>query len=251
MTRVNAEAPDGKPGATLEGRGRKSREHGGGVSGVTATTEPFWTEAEARRMEEVVSRGNMMKAYHRVVSNKGAAGVDGMTTGRLKEHLQREWPRIKEELLNGTYQPQPVRKVEIPKPGGGMRMLGIPTVCDRLIQQALYQELGPLFEPGFSSHSYGFRPGRSAHQAVAAARRQVAEGRRWVVDIDLTKFFDRVNHDILMSRLARKVKDTRVLLQVAALPAGRLVRRGDGDLTQRGDPSRRTALAAVVKYPAR
>jgi len=130
-------------------------------------------------MEEVISRGNMMKAYHRVVSNKGAAGVDGMTTGRLKEHLQREWPRIKEELLNGTYQPQPVRKVEIPKPGGGTRMLGIPTVCDRLIQQALSQELGPLFESGFSPHSYGFRPGRSAHQAVAAARRQVAEGRQW------------------------------------------------------------------------
>jgi group II intron reverse transcriptase/maturase len=161
-------------------------------------------------MEEIVSRVNMQKAYNRVVSNKGAAGVDNMSTGQLKGYLQTEWQRIKEELLNGTYKPQPVRKVEIPKPGGGTRMLGIPTVLDRLIQQAVHQELGPLFEPGFSVNSYGFRPGKSAHQAVQAARTAVANGLRWVVDIDLAKFFDRVNHDILMSRVARKVSSVRL-----------------------------------------
>jgi RNA-directed DNA polymerase len=177
-------------------------------------TEIDWPEAEERLMEEIVSRGNMMKAYNRVVSNKGAAGIDGMSTGRLKEYLHREWPRIKEELLCGRYQPQAVRKVEIPKPGGGVRMLGIPTVLDRLIQQAVYQELGPLFDAGFSANSYGFRPGRSAHHAVNAARSHVASGLRWVVDIDLARFFDRVNHDILMSRVTRKVKDKRVLLLI-------------------------------------
>jgi len=214
MTRAKADTPAETPGAGSEGRGRKSREYASGASGVTATTEIDWTETGERLMEEIVNRSNMMKAYNRVVSNKGAAGVDLMTTGQLKGYLQTQWPRIKEELLNGTYQPQPVRKVEIPKPGGGARMLGIPTVLDRLIQQAVYQELGPLFDPGFSSSSYGFRPGKSAHQAVQAARSHVAEGLRWVVDIDLAKFFDRVNHDILMSRIARKIKDKRVLLLI-------------------------------------
>jgi RNA-directed DNA polymerase len=214
MTRVRAEASAEKPGAGSKGRGRKSREYDVGASGVTAMTEIDWPEAEERLMEEIVSRGNMMKAYNRVVSNKGAAGIDGMSTGRLKEYLHREWPRIKEELLCGRYQPQAVRKVEIPKPGGGVRMLGIPTVLDRLIQQAVYQELGPLFDAGFSANSYGFRPGRSAHHAVNAARSHVASGLRWVVDIDLARFFDRVNHDILMSRVTRKVKDKRVLLLI-------------------------------------
>ena len=214
MTRVKAEASAEKPRAGSKGRDLKSREYGVGASGVAAMTEIDWPEAEERLMEEIVSRGNMMKAYNRVVSNKGAAGIDGMSTGRLKEYLHREWPRIKEELLCGGYQPQPVRKVEIPKPGGGVRMLGIPTVLDRLIQQAVYQELGPLFDAGFSANSYGFRPGRSAHHAVRAARSHVASGLRWVVDIDLARFFDRVNHDILMSRVARKVKDKRVLLLI-------------------------------------
>ena len=221
MARAKAEAPAEMLGAGSEGRGQKSREEAPGVSGATAATDLPWTEAGERLMEEITSRPNMMKAYHRVVSNKGAAGVDGMTTGRLKEYLQREWASIRGDLLGGTYTPQPVRKVEIPKPGGGTRLLGIPTVVDRLIQQAVYQELGPLFEPGFSASSYGFRPGKSAHQAVTAARDSVAAGRRWVVDIDLAQFFDRVNHDILMSRVARKIKDKRVLLLIRSyLQAG-------------------------------
>jgi group II intron reverse transcriptase/maturase len=211
MTIEEAEALAEMSGAAPEGSDRKSREYGGGASSVTACRESSWTEVESRLMEEVASRGNMMAAYQRVVSNKGAPGIDGMQVRDLKGYLVREWPRIKEELLNGTYQPQPVRKVEIPKPGGGVRTLGIPTVLDRLIQQALHQELMRLFDPDFSENSFGFRPGRSAHQALQSARRFVAEGRRWVVDIDLEKFFDRVGHDVLMARVARKVKDRRVL----------------------------------------
>ena len=240
MARAKAEVPEEKPGAGLEGRDRKSREHDTGASGVTVTRETYWAEAETRLMEEIVSRANMQKAYNRVVSNKGAAGVDNMSTGQLKGYLQTDWPRIKEELLMGTYTPQPVRKVEISKPGGGMRMLGIPTVLDRLIQQAVHQELGPLFEPGFSASSYGFRPGKSAHQAVQAARKAVSDGLRWVVDIDLAKFFDRVNHDILMSRLARKVKDKRVLhlirryLQAGLFEGGIITPRSEG--TPQGGP---------------
>ena len=171
----------------------------GGASSVTARREHSCPGTE-KLMEAVVERENMLKAFSRVVSNKGAAGVDGMTVDELKPYLQEHWPRIKEELLEGSYQPQPVRRVEIPKPGGkGMRKLGIPTVLDRLIQQALHQVLSPIFDPTFRISSYGFRPGRSAHQACAQAREYVAGGRRWVVDMDLEKFFDRVNHDMLMA----------------------------------------------------
>jgi retron-type reverse transcriptase len=162
-------------------------------------------------MEAVVERTMMWEAYRRVIRNKGAAGVDGMTCAELKDHLKAHWAVIKEKLLSGDYLPMAVRKVEIPKPQGGTRCLGIPTVQDRLIQQALVQVLQRVFEPGFSEHSYGFRPGRSAHQAVKQAQAYVREGRRWVVDLDLEKFFDRVNHDILMERVARKVSDERVL----------------------------------------
>jgi RNA-directed DNA polymerase len=163
-------------------------------------------------MEAVVERENMRNAFRRVIGNKGAAGVDAMGVDELSPYLQTHWKRIKEQLLGGTYQPQPVLRVEIPKPGGrGMRKLGIPTVVDRLIQQALHQVLNPLFDLDFSSYSYGFRPGRSAHQALAQAREHVVSGRRWVVDLDLEKFFDRVHHDVLMSRVARKVGDKRVL----------------------------------------
>lgn len=198
-------------GAPPECSGRKPQEHGGGAASVTGRRDHSWPEAATGLMEDVVSRGNMMAAYSRVVSNRGAPGIDGMSVSALKGYLQENWVSIKEVLLAGSYTPQPVRKVEIPKPGGGQRMLGIPSVVDRLIQQALHQVLSPLFEPGFSAHSYGFRPGRSAHQAVRAAQQYVAAGRRWVVDLDLEKFFDRVNHDILMSLVKRKVGDRRVL----------------------------------------
>ncbi len=162
-------------------------------------------------METVCERGNLMLAYQRVVKNKGAAGVDGIGVSEFKEHLKQHWPTIKAKLLAGSYIPPAVRRVEIPKPQGGVRMLGIPTLTDRLIQQALHQVLSPIFEAGFSESSYGFRPGKSAHQAVKAARQYVAEGRRVVVDMDLEKFFDRVNHDILMEKVSKQIGDERVL----------------------------------------
>ena len=162
-------------------------------------------------MEAVVERGNLWLAYQRVMENKGAAGVDQLAVSEFKDHLKRHWPTMRARLLAGEYPPQPVRRVDIPKPQGGVRTLGIPTVVDRLIQQALHQVLQPIFEPTFSAASYGFRPGRNAHQALRQARQYVASGKRWVVDIDLEKFFDRVNHDLLMSKLATKIGDARVL----------------------------------------
>lgn len=192
-------------------------------------------------MEAVVERENMWAAYRRVKSNKGAAGVDNMSVAELKNFLRTDWPRIRQELLEDRYRPMPVLGVEIPKPDGkGVRQLGIPAVLDRLIQQALHQVLQPLFEPGFSESSYGFRPGRSAHHAVLKAREYVCEGRRWVVDIDLEKFFDRVNHDMLMSRVARRVKDKRVLrlirnyLRAGLLKDGLVSQRVEG--TPQGGP---------------
>jgi RNA-directed DNA polymerase len=231
-----AETLDSHP----EGSRRNRREEGLGASSVTATRENSGAEAE-QLLAAVVERKNMWLALKQVERNSGAAGVDNMTVGQLRSYLREHWLRIKEELLTGNYQPQPVLKVEIPKPGGrGMRMLGIPTVVDRLIQQALQQVLSPLFEPRFSESSYGFRPQRSAHQAVLKARQYVREGRRWVVDIDLEKFFDRVNHDILMSRLARRIKDKRVLrlirryLQAGMMSNGLTTVRREG--TPQGGP---------------
>src|SRR5690625_4713582 len=162
-------------------------------------------------MEAVVDRENMTAAYKRVMANKGAPGVDGMPVEELLPFLNREWAGIKEDLLADWFAPSPVRLVEMPKPGGGVRTLGIPTVLDRLVQQALLQVLTPVFDPTFSESSFGFRPGRGAHDAVLQARSHVASGKRWVVDLDLEKFFDRVNHDVLMSRVARRVGDKRVL----------------------------------------
>jgi group II intron reverse transcriptase/maturase len=182
------------------------------ASAEAGTASRRRTKAEAGGlMEAVVERGNLQLAYQRVVENKGAAGVDGVTVSEFKDHLKQHWPTIRAKLLAGGYVPQTVRRVEIPKPDGGVRTLGIPTVVDRLIQQALHQVLQPMFEPTFSEASYGFRPGRNAHQAVQAARQYVADGKRWVVDMDLEKFFDRVNHDHLMGKLTQRIEDTRVL----------------------------------------
>lgn len=188
----------------------------GGLRGAEAdVTTRLRTKAELEwesgLMEAVCERGNLMLAYQRVVKNKGAAGVDGIGIAEFKDHLKQHWPTIKAKLLTGEYKPSPVRRVDIPKPQGGVRTLGIPTLTDRLIQQALHQVLSPIFEAGFSESSYGFRPGRNAHQAVKAARQYVAEGRRVVVDMDLEKFFDRVNHDLLMEKLSKKIGDGRVL----------------------------------------
>ena len=191
-------------------------------------------------MEAVCERGNLWLAYERMIKNKGAAGVDGIGVSAFKDHLKRYWPTIKAKLLAGTYIPLPVRRVDIPKPQGGVRTLGIPTLTDRLIQQALHQVLSPIFEPTFSASSYGFRPGRNAHQAVLAAQRYVAEGRRVVVDLDLEKFFDRVDHDLLLGRLAQKIGDRRVLqlirryLQAGMMAEGLVSPRTEG--TPQGGP---------------
>ncbi|MGH9962761.1 MAG: reverse transcriptase domain-containing protein [Pyrinomonadaceae bacterium] len=174
-----------------EGSQRNWREEGLGASSVTVTRADSGPEAVEQLLAAVVERKNMWLALKQVERNSGAAGVDNMTVAQLRTYLSEHWLRIKEELLTENYQPQPVLKVEIPKPGGkGMRMLGIPTLVDRLIQQALHQVLSPLFETNFSEASYGFRPQRSAHQAVLKARQYVREGRRWVVDIDLEKFLE-------------------------------------------------------------
>ena len=164
-----------------------------------------------RLMSRVVERDNMQLAYSRVMKNHGAPGIDGMRCEDLKAWLKVNWSQVKQALLDGTYRPQAVRRVDIPKPQGGVRTLGVPTVVDRLIQQALHQAMQPLFEPTFSQSSYGFRPGRSAQQAVSKAAEYIRSGKRWVVDMDLEKFFDRVNHDVLMARVARQVRDQKVL----------------------------------------
>ena len=173
---------------------------------------------------EVLGRRNMHEALKRVKQNKGSAGIDGMTVEELPDYLRENWPRIREELITGRYRPQPVRRVEIPKTGGGVRQLGIPSVLDRLIQQALLQVLQPMIDGSFSEHSYGFRPGRRAHDAIRQAQRYIEGGRRWVVDVDLKRFFDLVNHDVLMERLSRRIKDKPVLRLIRRyLEAGILV----------------------------
>lgn len=161
--------------------------------------------------EKIFSRENLYIALERVQNNGGAPGVDGMKVEELPEHLREHWPSMREKLEAGTYQPSPVKRVEIPKPGGGVRLLGIPTVQDRHIQQAMHQVLAEVYEATFSEHSYGYRPGRSAHDAVKAAREHIEAGYRWVVDIDLERFFDTVHHDRLMARMKEEVKDKRVL----------------------------------------
>jgi RNA-directed DNA polymerase len=172
-------------------------------------------------MEEVCGRENCKQALRRVKANQGSPGVDGMTVHDLPGYLKQHWPAIREQLVSGTYKPQPVRRVDLPKPEGGVRKLGIPTVLDRFVQQAVMQVLQGKWDGTFSDHSYGFRPGRSAHQAVARAQQYIAEGYRWVVDLDLEKFFDRVSHDKLMARIADRVSDQRLLKLIRAfLKAG-------------------------------
>lgn len=223
----------------LDGRGESPRSQ---RSGETPTTPRGDEHSGADRllMEQVVGRANALAALKRVRQNKGSPGVDGMTVGELSPYLVTHGEAIREQLLAGTYQPQPVRRAELPKPGGGARQLGIPTVLDRFIQQCLLQVLQPQFDPTFSDHSHGFRPGRSAHDAVREAQRYIQSGRRWVADVDLAKFFDRVNHDVLMERLSRRIADGRVLglirryLVAGVLADGVTVERHEG--TPQGGP---------------
>jgi RNA-directed DNA polymerase len=235
MTSSNAEGQS-HSAAMTEGRGRNPREQVRGADVVTARTGYFWPKA-MDVMEAVVERENMRAAAKRVRGNKGAPGVDGM---RVEDVWGYYGLHIEKSLLDGSYEPQPVLGVEIPKPGGGTRQLGIPTAMDRLVQQALHQVLTPIFNPGFSDSSYGFRPGRSAHQAVQQAREHVAAGKRFVVDMDLEKFFDRVNHDVLMARVGRKIGDKRVLglirrfLQAGLMKGGLCSQRLEG--TPQGGP---------------
>ena len=186
--------------------------------------------------EQIFSRTNLFAALRQVRQNGGAPGVDGMTVEELPDHLRRHWEGIRAKLDRGTYVPSPVKRVEIPKPNGGMRKLGIPTVVDRLIQQAIHQILSRLFEPTFSAHSYGFRPGRSAQDAVKAARNYIEEGYSCVVDIDLAQFFDTVNHDRLMARMKEEIKDKRVLKLVNAYLKAGVMANGMVEATEEGTP---------------
>jgi RNA-directed DNA polymerase len=197
-------------------------------------------------METIVERNNMRRALEQVRRNKGAPGADGMTVDALASHLKKHWPAIRAQLLGGTYQPQPVRRVEIPKASGGTRLLGIPCVIDRLIQQAALQVLQAVWDPTFFEHSYGLRPGRSAHQAVKQAQELIASGHGFVVDLDLEKFFDRVNHDILMGLVAKRVTDKRILKLIRGfLTAGVLI---DGLVgpTEEGTPQGRPLLSNLM-----
>ena len=225
--------------AEARGAGRKPSTNRGGAEVCAATCGQTKSE-DCQLMERVVERSNMRLAYQRVIENKGAPGIDDLGVAELKDWLAVHWPSVKQALLEGRYLPQAVRRVDIPKPAGGMRTLGVPTVVDRLIQQGLHQVLQPLFEPSFSDGSFGFRPGRNAHQALQRAQAFIRAGKRWVVDIDLEKFFDRVNHDVLMGRVARVVGDTRVLklirrfLQAGMMQEGLVAPRTEG--TPQGGP---------------
>lgn len=224
----------------LAGRGEAPRgRRSGEARSATHEDERSGTDDE-KLLELVVERSNVEAALRRVKKNKGSPGIDGMTVEELPWHVAAHWSRIGEELLTGRYRPQPVRRHAIPKKDGGARELGIPTVLDRLIQQCILQVLQPRLDPSFSQHSYGFRPGKRAHDAVCAAQRFIQEGRRWVVDVDLEAFFDRVNHDVLMGKLAKRIADRRLLglirryLDAGIMAHGVVVDRYEG--TPQGGP---------------
>jgi RNA-directed DNA polymerase len=223
------------------GEAVKPPDAGGERSPAPARAQGYPHPTRAEELwEEVFSPHNLDRALRRVERNGGAPGTDGMTTAELRPWFTANWPRVRQELDAVTYRPRPVRRAEIPKPGGGRRVLGVPTVVDRLIQQAVLQTLTPIFDPHFSDASFGFRPRRSAHMAVERARGHIAEGYRWVVDVDLDRFFDRVNHDALMARIARRVGDRRLLrlirryLEAGAMSQGVVVEDDEG--TPQGSP---------------
>ncbi len=207
-----------------------------GTESLTANGETESPAGTKQLMEEVCDRENLKRALRRVKANKGSPGIDGMKVGELSGYLKQHWPALREQLLNGTYQPQPVKRVEIAKPDGGVRKLGIPTVLDRFIQQAVRLVLQRRWERTFSEHSHGFRPQRSAHQAVAQAQQYIARGQRWVVDLDLEKFFDRVNHDRLMAAIARRVTDKRMLKLIRAFLESGVMENGLVSPVEEGTP---------------
>jgi RNA-directed DNA polymerase len=223
---------------SLRASGEARREQGSGEARLARQAAE--DSGSVSLLHQALTRENLARAWKRVKANAGSAGADGLTVGQTAEYLRVHWPRVKEELLAGRYRPQPVRRVQIPKPGGGVRELGIPTATDRLIQQALLQVLQPLIDPGFSEHSYGFRPGRRALQAICQAQAYVQAGYRTVVDVDLEKFFDRVNHDVLMDRLRKRIADPAVLrlvrryLQAGVMVHGVVQERYEG--TPQGGP---------------
>jgi len=216
--------------------GEAPRALGEGTEVLVAMCAPESPAVDECLIEEVCERENLKGALKRVRANRGGPGADGMTVEELPGYLKEHWPAIRAQLLQGTYQPQPVKRVEIPKGGGGVRQLGVPTVLDRFIQQGVLQVLQKRWDRTFSEHSYGFRPGRSAHQAVAQAQQYIAEGRHWVVDLDLEKFFDRVHHDRLLGRLAQRVKDKRMLKLIRAFLNAGVMEKGLVSPTTEGTP---------------
>src|SRR5258707_5911255 len=221
---------------TEEGRSETPKASREGTESFTAKCETERPASHEQLMEEVCERRDCWQAYKRVKANKGSPGIDGMKVGELSGYLKQHWPRIREQLLSGTYEPQPVRRVEIAKSDGGVRKLGIPTVLDRFIQQAVMQVLQGRWDGTFSEHSHGFRPQRSAHQAVTKAQQYIAEGNRWVVDLDLEKFFDQVNHDKLMAAIAQRVNDKRMLKLMRAFLESGVMENGLVSAVEEGTP---------------
>jgi RNA-directed DNA polymerase len=219
-----------------EGRGEAPRTANKGTEVPMAKREPEDPALTVLLMERICQRENLSKALQRVKQNKGGPGIDGMTVNKLAGYLRKHWPQIREQLLAGVYSPKPVKRVEIPKSDGGIRKLGIPTVLDRFIQQAIMQVLQGYWDKTFSDHSYGFRPGRSAHQAISRGQQYVDQGYRWIVDIDLEKFFDRVNHDKLMGNLAKRIHDKRLLKIVRAFLNAGVMKDGLVSATIEGTP---------------